>query len=170
MNDIFEELRNFSMLLPADWMFEVKAAGNAVDCWLVGPSEKRIMSSNDLGMLVRLAHTENVIVTIPRVGEGESFVEGDYVFACKYSDCGPSDGWAVGTVGWIDAEKGIINVVDSEGDNIGRRYFKCAIKVTEEQAKRILGEYPGWEGHSDIPPAEKSRIFFGDESPFNDSP
>jgi hypothetical protein len=76
---------------------------------------------------------------------------GDYVFASRWKDCDPGDPWRVG---YIDAVGP--NWVSLDGT--GRR-FPNAMKLTPEQAERIIAQYPGLEGTRGIPYKTIYEIF-----------
>lgn len=62
---------------------------------------------------------------------------GDYVFASRWTDCDPGDPWRIGNVAEIGP-----NWISFEFN--GRRYPN-AMRITAEQAERIITQYPALE-------------------------
>lgn len=77
---------------------------------------------------------------------------GDYVFASRWSDCSPGDPWHVGHV----SEVGLGYVVVGE---VSQRRWGNAMRITEEQGRRIVAEYPPMEGGPSLPYKEIARVF-----------
>jgi len=83
--------------------------------------------------------------------KGNEMEIGDYVFATKYSDGDPADGWAVGFYnGKLDKMEDRFMVVDEEGKNIRGNGFR-SIKVIPSDGAGIAiisycmqFEYPNW--------------------------
>lgn len=63
---------------------------------------------------------------------------GDYVFASRWSDCDHSDPWVVGHVSEIGPNFVVV------GDASQRR-FPHAMRITAEQGRRIIEQYPPLE-------------------------
>jgi len=77
---------------------------------------------------------------------------GDYVFATKYGDGDPADGWAVGFYNG-PLRKGVDNrhmVVDEEGKNFRGNGFRAIARIPSEVAGRDIiaycmqFEFPNW--------------------------
>lgn len=63
---------------------------------------------------------------------------GDYVFASRWTDCTPGNPWAIGHVSAIGAHCVVV------GD-ASERQWPNAMKITAEQAQRIMAAYPAME-------------------------
>lgn len=77
---------------------------------------------------------------------------GDYVFASRWSDCCPGDPWHVGYV----SEVGPGYVVVGE---VSQRRWGNAMRITEEQGRRIAAEYPAMEDGPSLPYEAIARVF-----------
>ena len=80
------------------------------------------------GILGRKRHC--FMRTFPKIGE--------YVFACKWSDASPNDAWAVGFVTGIGR-----NYITCSPT--GTRAFRHWFRISEEEGRKILAEYPQLE-------------------------
>ncbi len=94
---------------------------------------------------------------------------GDYLFATRWSDADWNDPYGVGFL----AESGhnCIRLANEDGSlihGVGMRAFRYAVKITGDQGKRILSEYPPREGTPfDLEVAE--QIIFGDDVAIDES-
>lgn len=77
---------------------------------------------------------------------------GDYVFASRWSDCDPGDPWHVGHISEVGANYVVIGAVS-------KRRWGNAMRISEEQGRRIASEYPELEKGPALPYAEIARVF-----------
>lgn len=80
------------------------------------------------------------VITNPRAPG--SLKVGDYVFASRWSDCDPSDPWAVGFV--AELGDGYVQLAESPGIQ-GARRWKHAMRISTEQGWAIVASYPELE-------------------------
>lgn len=81
---------------------------------------------------------------------------GDYVFASRWGDMDPGDPWVVGHV----SEVGPCYVVVGDAPHNMHRRFPKAMKITPEQGKRIVEQYPALE-HKPMDYWVIAEIFLG---------
>jgi len=70
---------------------------------------------------------------------------GDYVFASRWSDCDPGDPWAVGFVSEVGS---YLKSVTKAGYIVlrgGSRRWGRAMRITQEQGRRICEQFPAME-------------------------
>ena len=78
--------------------------------------------------------------------------KGDYVFATKYSDGDPADGWAVGFYDGILNEtthKDRHMVVDEEGNQFRRNGFRKVEKISQEIGDDLIRNLKKFDYHPD---------------------
>lgn len=63
---------------------------------------------------------------------------GEYVFASRWSDCDPSDPWAVGHATEIGPDFVVV------GD-VNQRRWRKAMRISKEQGQNIIELYPSME-------------------------
>lgn len=94
-----------------------------------------------------------IIVNLKAPGD---LKKGDYVFASRWTDCSPSDPWFVGHV----SEVGDRYVVIAEST---RRQWPNAMRITAEQGRRIIDQFPAMEDGPQASYEEIAKIFLGPE-------
>ena len=97
---------------------------------------------------------EHQLISIPAVTA--DIKPGDYVFASRYDDGCPGDPWIIGFVTEVFAKEKIpfLRIGD-----YGTRGWRHAMRITEEQASRILAQYPDMEEGPSFPYLQIAKVF-----------
>lgn len=85
------------------------------------------------------AEQDTIPIVRNQVAPGDLAI-GDYVFVSRWSDCDPADPWAVGHISEIGENFIVV------GD-VSPRWWRKAMRITEEQGRSIIEQYPLMEAN-----------------------